>query len=402
MGVLTSNPYENAWIIIGLIAASAVALLIVLGVPGWYMGTRYTADEIIASVFSTITLLSAALLPLGIFSSGIIVDFINQSYNYSKASIVGFIGVLLTKIFGSSTFADLSKSAIGFLPAVKTVDGNWSILGVSVWGLIVAVLGTTVGTSFGVGGGNIGKGITLGVVVPLILVILAGLGFLGRFTETGPTYGPEMGGPVTLGEAERWFTGGGFKLDDPVGYCDVPGFEWAKNFVAPPSVVLSQTVIWYHLIEDWDTKNASSSILIGTSSLVILMLQWLTLQRKGCLNPYRAGLFAPLVAMVVSITIAGSAYGIIKNLPVETDASSPPTVKPKPLGPGGKPVCPPGYSPDAANDTCVKKVGPGGTRFELPILVGGQQETSAPVDDQDAFVCEAYKDGELITSTIVD
>ena len=48
-------------------------------------------------------------------------------------------------------------------------------------------------------------------------------------------------------------------------------------------------------------------------------------------------------------------------------------------------------------------LGPGGSQFVEQILVGGQQNTSAPVDDdQDAFVCEAYKDGELITSTIVE
>jgi hypothetical protein len=53
-------------------------------------------------------------------------------------------------------------------------------------------------------------------------------------------------------------------------------------------------------------------------------------------------------------------------------------------------------------------LGPGGTApsgfgaSETIINVGGSNEKTQEVDDQDQFVCEAYKDGELVTSTIVE
>jgi hypothetical protein len=39
---------------------------------------------------------------------------------------------------------------------------------------------------------------------------------------------------------------------------------------------------------------------------------------------------------------------------------------------------------------------------EKVISVGDSAGQSQPVDDNDQFVCEAYKDGELVTSTIVE
>ena len=54
---------------------------------------------------------------------------------------------------------------------------------------------------------------------------------------------------------------------------------------------------------------------------------------------------------------------------------------------------------------CAPILGPGGkqkTPLESIINVGGDNTVSQPVDDSDQFVCEAYKDGELVTSTIVD
>ena len=38
---------------------------------------------------------------------------------------------------------------------------------------------------------------------------------------------------------------------------------------------------------------------------------------------------------------------------------------------------------------------------ETPIVVGQPSKQTEPLDDNDQFVCEAYKDGELVTSTIV-
>lgn len=395
MGLLTADPYENAWIILGLGIAALVVASIIGG--GVFIAAK---DKIptLSEILCTGTLLVSALIPLGLFSSGIFVDFINQSYQYSTGSVVGFLGVLFTSIFGSSKFADFSKSIVGFLPPVKDASGSWSWLGIGVLALIISLLGGAVGASFGAGGTQLGEGITIGVVAPLVLILLAGTGLMGEFSMApGPVQGPD-----TIDTAmNKLFEGGGaFKIDPfPSGYCDVPGFSWASNFMAPASIVLTQTIMWFHMIQGWATGNASHTALLGSSSLLMFALQWWSLAKNGCLTPYRTGVYSPLISLIISIAVAGASYGVIKNIPASS--SGPSKVSPTP-GPTGM-VCPKGYDL-APNGDCERKLGPGGIDINTrDIVVGGQQKTSAPVDDdQDAFVCEAYKDGELITSTIVD
>jgi hypothetical protein len=102
------------------------------------------------------------------------------------------------------------------------------------------------------------------------------------------------------------------------------------------------------------------------------------------------------------VGLGGAGYELIKNLPsFGGGGGGGPSVPPVPT-PDGM-VCPKGYYMSPSGD-CVPKPGPGGLPNSVSIPVGEtQQEKSLPVEeDQDAFVCEAYKDGELVTSTIVD
>jgi hypothetical protein len=380
MGILTSNPYENAWIIAG------VGLAVIIGASAIGGGVVYAAKDKLPTFEQFIcsgAILISALIPLGLFSSGFFIDFINQSYQYSTGSIVGFFGALVTSIFGSSTFADFSKKAIGFLPPVKTADGNLSWLGVGVLALILAVLAGGSGAAFGAGGTQWGEGITIGVVTPIVLMLLAGYGFMGEFS---PSPAPAMTGGST------------FQINPyPAGYCDVPGFTWAANKMAPVSIVLTQTILWFTIIQNIASGNATHSSIVGAGSLLIFALQWFALAKNNCLPSYRAGVYSPLISLVISVAVAGASYGVLKNMPQVASGGG---------GGGGGGgasfTCPPGKV-KAPSGECVSRLGPGGTQFEAQIAVGGEQKTSAPVDDdQDAFVCEAYKDGELITSTIVE
>lgn len=386
MGILTSDPYENAWIIIGLGAAAIIVASIIGG--GLFLAAKDkvpTLDDLVC----TALILISALIPLGLFSSGFFIDFINQSYEYSTGSIVGFFGALATAIFGSSAFADLSKKLVGFLPPVKGVDGSVSYLGVTVLVLILGLLAGSSGAAFGAGGTQWGEGITAGVVTPIILILLAGYGLMGSFS-------PESVPAVMSG-------GSTFQISPyPSGYCDVPGFTWAANKMAPVSIVLTQTILWFHMIQDWATGNTSHTPMAGTMSILMFALQWFGLSKNGCLESYRSGIYSPILSLIISIAVAGTSYGVLKNMPTSTGGGGggPSKVKPIPATPGSdKFVCPGGYKLGPSGD-CEKMLGPGGSQFEKQILVGGQ---SAPVDDdQDAFVCEAYKDGELVTSTIVE
>jgi len=157
---------------------------------------------------------------------------------------------------------------------------------------------------------------------------------------------------------------------------------------------MSMTVLWYLMIELWDTGNAPQSLALGVTTGIVFLLQTLVLTRSGCLASYKYGSWSAVIALIMAITFAGSSYGIQKALVKRgTTAPSAPT----PRGSGGF-TCPPGTKLNANESLCVP-VG-GGSGQQIPLGDPGQQ--SQPLDDNDQFVCEAYRDGELVTSTIVE
>jgi hypothetical protein len=187
--------------------------------------------------------------------------------------------------------------------------------------------------------------------------------------------------------------------------CSLPGFEWLENKIAPQGIVMSMTVLWYLMIELWDTGAAPQSMALGITSVITFGLQWFVLQNSNCLTSYKYGSYSPIIALIMGITFAGTSYGIQKQISKYRGTSS---VPPVPSGTPGTFVCPTGTVPSPSGDSCVNKLGPGGTMpsgfgsSTETITVGGSNEKTQAVDDNDQFVCEAYKDGELVTSTIVE
>jgi hypothetical protein len=187
--------------------------------------------------------------------------------------------------------------------------------------------------------------------------------------------------------------------------CDVPGFEWLNSEIAPQSIVMSMTILWFILIQAWDNGESSQTIALGVTTAIVFILQWLVMQRYGCLTSYRYTVYSPLIALVMAITFAGSSYGIQKVMRGGSTSSSggmSGTIRPVfSGGVNGTFVCPSGtgLSPDGSECLPLPGFGGGG---EEKVSVGGKNDQSSPVNDQDQFVCEAYKDGELVTSTIVD
>jgi hypothetical protein len=185
--------------------------------------------------------------------------------------------------------------------------------------------------------------------------------------------------------------------------CSLPGFEWLENTTAPQGIIMSMTVMWYLMIELWDTGSSGQTVALGVTTAITFIIQWLVLYRNGCLNSYRFTVYSPLIALVMAITFAGTSYGIQKVILKNMSSGGTP-VAPVPSGTPGIPgtfVCPPGtgLSPDGSECLSLPGFGGGG---EEKVTVGGKNDQSQPVNDQDQFVCEAYKDGELVTSTIVD
>jgi hypothetical protein len=138
----------------------------------------------------------------------------------------------------------------------------------------------------------------------------------------------------------------------------------------------------------WDTGQGDNTVALGVTTLITFVLQWFVLHKNGCLTNYVFNSWSPITALVMSIVFAGASYGIQKSISVPT---VPPTTDA-----AGNNTCPAGY--EMVQGVCKK---------QLPILVGDttkKTETCSPdVGDGDfELVGELFKDGELITSSIVD
>lgn len=159
--------------------------------------------------------------------------------------------------------------------------------------------------------------------------------------------------------------------------CSVPGFEFFESTLVPQSLVLLCSMYAFLMLDI--LVNDPSKQVTGLSAAFTIMLAVQTYFnfKNGCFgsgffifgeNPYIriAGMFACL--FLFSMIGAGIGYGIKTSIPADN----------------GKNI--------GAN-TIFK----GGVK--MPDLIATKD---VGISDQDQFVCDAYKNGELITSTIVD
>lgn len=163
--------------------------------------------------------------------------------------------------------------------------------------------------------------------------------------------------------------------------CTVPGFEAFESVFAAQGIVLPASIFTYFFIDFGLNRSASENIGIAATFLTFLVIQLVVMGFSGCLSRYYwSNSFATIVMSLLFGAITGTiGWGVVKGisptrLPSAAAETSSPSSKPtkKPLGPGGTPF----YSSTPSVGTC-----------------------SAPNDD-DQMVCEAYKNGELVTSSI--
>ena len=184
--------------------------------------------------------------------------------------------------------------------------------------------------------------------------------------------------------------------------CTSQEFGWLENTIAPQGIVLSMTVLFFLLTEMWDTEQASHTIALSAITVCIFVAQSITLYGNGCLTGYTYGKWAVLIGLIMGMAFGSSFYGIAKAI-----SKAIPGSRGGVGGGGGLPNAKVNFS----MNTNTNKVCPVGTHLspegncvgadseEIPVGQF-QGEKSSPTDPNDQFVCEAYKDGELITSTI--
>ena len=312
-----------------------------------------------------------SLVPYAIFLAGPIVDIVSSQLLYTKASLVGFATVLIVAFFGGEQFAKLSSSLLGFLPSIRDEMGALRWVWIVIYGLFLGLVSVGVALPYVEGKTTIGLG-TSAAAFLIVATILAGKDFLGDVDPS--TVSRDIVGDTSTSYA-------GVTISD---VCATPGLGCVQTSFAPTGILLNTSILACHFFESLDTGNTKGMTTIGSVAGLTYAIELLTLYSKGCVSAYKYGWASPaLISPLLGIGAGAAAYYGMRTVNIEAFTSS---------DQGGGIFHSP---PPPATKTSSEK-------SSTKIIVGPQPETSEPVDDQDAFVCEAYKDGELVTSTIVD
>jgi hypothetical protein len=373
MGALSGGTSaESGLATVGLLFLILMGL-VALGFGGYFGYTNNTVREALIDFLSK----NVLYMPNILFGYGFVSDiFNNTGYHYSIASITALFGMIINRSLGGVVVGGIASSVSFVADKIKQARSS------------VSKAATATATA--------DPDIDLAAAAPP-----TGDDSAGIFNLTELPAGQQGGAPLSSTPPDVTAANAAAARLRAKAFCSLPGFEWLENTVAPQGIVMSMTILWYLMIELWDTGSGGQSAALGVTTAIVFIVQWLVLAKNGCLDQYTYKMYSPLIALVMAITFAGTSYGIQKAFGTSSPGGTP--AEPVPSGTPGTFVCPPGtgISPDGTKCLPLPGFGGGGEQKKQTIVVGGANQQSQPVNDQDQFVCEAYKDGELVTSTIV-
>ena len=154
--------------------------------------------------------------------------------------------------------------------------------------------------------------------------------------------------------------------------CSFPGLEKFDNKWAPQNILVVTAIMFYYMIGEWESGNANRTIAPGVALLATVLGQIGVRYSAGCLDP----IWSPAVSIVAGAAFGIGGYHVVKAV----SGTSTPFIQ---------------------NQT--DKTTPGG----LSSVEGPPTDATKPADGSkcaeasgDDFVCDLYKNGELITSTV--
>jgi len=170
--------------------------------------------------------------------------------------------------------------------------------------------------------------------------------------------------------------------------CTVPGFEKLESVYAPQSIVLSVAIFMYFLIDFARNRSPSQNIGLGVLfALIPVVIGGTMMKTDACKDSYffRG---AEFYKTILTAIVIGTVFGYLSWQTVSIVA--------------------PGKLPSAINQRFTVRE----NFVENPVIKGSKGSTAKPGDpgvgtcsapnDQDQFVCEAYKNGKLVTTTIAE
>jgi hypothetical protein len=168
------------------------------------------------------------------------------------------------------------------------------------------------------------------------------------------------------------FTGGNTVDTD---FCGIPGLSRLGSDVMPQSILFVSTIMSYiaaYVTTINPTPGSSANWPAWTAVFALFLIQWGILWKSNC-SGFIYGLpLAAFGALALGLAVGGGAGAGFASLAVTGKVDAPTTT---------------GGGLGGIGPTAPKTPGVG---------------TCSPPNDQDQFVCEAYKNGELITTTIAE
>lgn len=182
---------------------------------------------------------------------------------------------------------------------------------------------------------------------------------------------------IVLGISGRWYAGSSgadLSAQDSTGssWCTIPGLEQFENPYLPTAFVSTAVIAIYYISWAADVKKSTGSLLMSFG--VILMLQLSSFFWADCAPSY-IGMFGNVATGIFIATLLGGAIGAISWASVRGKGQFNPFIVQGASASGGPPPV----------------TGPLAQNYSQPVQGGG---------DENTFVAELYKNGELVTQTI--
>jgi len=168
-----------------------------------------------------------------------------------------------------------------------------------------------------------------------------------------------------------------------MGWCLIPGLENLESKMLPMNIVSSSSIMMYYLIFAASKRTSGQNISIYVAFPLIFLLQLVTFFGGGCDKYYIGGIGSKIGAFVFGSILGVIGWAIVNYL-------FPAYVPFLTYGDAG------GRAPASGYGSSRPPMSPG---------VGGAPPSGAKCsqdnsEDGDEFVCEAYKNGVLVTEQI--
>jgi hypothetical protein len=174
----------------------------------------------------------------------------------------------------------------------------------------------------------------------------------------------------------------GSEASDVLAWCTIPGMENLENTFLPMNIVSSSAIMTYYTIFASTVRDPGKNLSIWIGFAVIYLLQLISFYGGGCSKYYQSGFHWKLVSL-----LWGSLIGMFGWLTVSKAF--------------------PSYAPFLNTQMGGATQSNYGSSSKPPMSpgVGGAPPSGAKCSqdnsqDGDEFVCEAYKNGVLVTEEI--